>query len=749
MSEKYLGEVSTPLLINQIKENCAQKRTTLPLASIDELGHIYQYMGVTSGSLVHGYSYECVSDGQYPATYSWSQINTQPTAPTPTAATTTFDNTTSGLQATNVQGAIDEVVDGLGTAASKDFTPNVAPNNHNLVESNAVYNAITTALTSIYTPRGNLTCAELTSSLLVAANVGNIYEMSDSGTTSALFLQGAGQTIHVGDNVGIIQTGVDTYKFNLMANAFDMTDYQKKDLTQAVEGQTTVESALGALSTNKQAKTLSTSVESQTTVEGALGALSTNKATQAEVNDIVNVLGAKNLIPFPYHRQSGYTTNNATFTYDDEGVITVNKVAGNATAYFGLFSNTLYPNAEIFIVPNTSYILSMELENATDTSCFVQTQSGIDLAAIRNKATGKYEISFTTPETMDFLAVSLYYGAATTENNAKVKLMIRLASIQDDTWVPYVPTNKELMSCKLNGYVGAKNLLAYPYKHTTKSENGVTFTDNGDGTITVNTPTSASAETTFYLSQSIQSILDTGMYILSGCPSGGNRTSGYFMEFAELATSSSDWKMFGTDTGEGAIAHIDSTRYAIHAYIRIRSGATVSNLTFKPMIRRVEDTDPTWQPYAKTNRELTDVIPSDANTNNKLVVESDLKNIGDIYAASSPASISVPSNISTNLVNLTLNKGVYIVYGYILEPPSMGKTYMCMLSSVRGSMEIYTGSEVAPAASGWYAARTISSIVKVTANNSVIAVGVHQSSDSDYTYRGAHICAVKISNYTD
>ena len=66
--------------------------------------------------------------------------------------------------------------------------------------------------------------------------------------------------------------------------------------------------------------------------------------------------------------------------------------------------------------------------------------------------------------------------------------------------------------------------------------------------------------------------------------------------------------MFGTDTGEGAIAHIDSTHYAIHAYIRIRSGATVSNLTFKPMIRRVEDTDPTWQPYAKTNKELTEEL---------------------------------------------------------------------------------------------------------------------------------------------
>ena len=94
----------------------------------------------------------------------------------------------------------------LGTAAAKDYTDNVAPNDHNLVESNAVYSAINAALSSVYHVRGDLTCAELTSSLLIAANVGNIYEMSDAGTTSDLFIQVSGETIAIGDNVGIVQT---------------------------------------------------------------------------------------------------------------------------------------------------------------------------------------------------------------------------------------------------------------------------------------------------------------------------------------------------------------------------------------------------------------------------------------------------------------------------------------------------------------------------------------------------------------
>lgn len=145
----------------------------------------------------------------------------------------------------------------LGTAALKNSTDSVRPNSHDLVESVAVYSAINNALSSVYTARGDISVAELTSSLLVAANVGNVYELSDSGITTALFLQGAGVPLVAGDNVGIIQAGPNTYLFNKMAGAFDLTKYQEKDLAQAVEGETTVEDALGALSTNKADKVAS------------------------------------------------------------------------------------------------------------------------------------------------------------------------------------------------------------------------------------------------------------------------------------------------------------------------------------------------------------------------------------------------------------------------------------------------------------------------------------------------------------
>lgn len=159
----------------------------------------------------------------------------------------------------------------------KDTVDTVRPNSHALVESGAVYNAINQALTSVYTPRGSLTCAELTSALLISANEGNVYEMSDSGTTTDLFVNGAGLSISAGNNVGIIKAGANSYLFNLMGNAFDLHDYQKKDLANSIEGATTVEGALGALSTNKQPNTLSSAINiggvNRTTVELALSAL--------------------------------------------------------------------------------------------------------------------------------------------------------------------------------------------------------------------------------------------------------------------------------------------------------------------------------------------------------------------------------------------------------------------------------------------------------------------------------------------
>ena len=115
----------------------------------------------------------------------------------------------------------------LGSAAYKNSTNAVTSGSTDLVESGAVSDAINNAITRVYKPSGSKTCAELTSSLLIAANLGNCYNMSDSGTTTADFIEGAGKPIYAGNDVAIVDAGSGVYRFNLTGGVVDLSGYMK------------------------------------------------------------------------------------------------------------------------------------------------------------------------------------------------------------------------------------------------------------------------------------------------------------------------------------------------------------------------------------------------------------------------------------------------------------------------------------------------------------------------------------------
>lgn len=56
----------------------ATQVSTMPTAGVSELGKIYQFTGTTDANYTNGYFYKCVSDGQNPATYSWTRVDAQP-----------------------------------------------------------------------------------------------------------------------------------------------------------------------------------------------------------------------------------------------------------------------------------------------------------------------------------------------------------------------------------------------------------------------------------------------------------------------------------------------------------------------------------------------------------------------------------------------------------------------------------------------------------------------------------------------
>lgn len=121
-----------------------------------------------------------------------------------------------------------------------------------------------------------------------------------------------------------------------------------------------------------------------------------------------------------------------------------------------------------------------------------------------------------------------------------------------------------------------KNLLEYPYVETTLTRNGITFTDNGDGTITANG--TATADTQFRLQDKAVypknynpfKYLIGEKVLVMGSPSGSSKDT-YGIQSINVG-------MFG-DTGY-AIGSENYYRYAIF----IKSGMTVENLVFKPVI---------------------------------------------------------------------------------------------------------------------------------------------------------------------
>ena len=151
------------------------------------------------------------------------------------------------------------------------------------------------------------------------------------------------------------------------------------------------------------------------------------------------------------------------------------------------------------------------------------------------------------------------------------------------------------------GVLGAKNLL----QNTATSQTiyGVTFTVNSDGTVTANGTCNTGGQSGVYcqLYINIGMNLDTDKrYILSGCPI---NDIGAILQHSSWTAGGE----FVNDTGNGVEYNgYDAQQYPNNrVLITIPNGKTANNLVFKPMLRLASDPDDTYQPYAMTNRELT------------------------------------------------------------------------------------------------------------------------------------------------
>lgn len=154
------------------------------------------------------------------------------------------------------------------------------------------------------------------------------------------------------------------------------------------------------------------------------------------------------------------------------------------------------------------------------------------------------------------------------------------ANISVDTDV-YTALISPYCTRKVSAGAGGKNLLRYPYYETTKTMNGITFTDNGDGTITANG--TATDMATFGAKSWNENICESGTYYVSGCPAGGSGNT-YYVKFA--AKYNEETIIDAIDYGRGFKIDAPNGIDKFYAYFIITAGTTVTDLVFKPQLER-------------------------------------------------------------------------------------------------------------------------------------------------------------------
>lgn len=166
----------------------------------------------------------------------------------------------------------------------------------------------------------------------------------------------------------------------------------------------------------------------------------------------------------------------------------------------------------------------------------------------------------------------------------------------------------------MNNILGSKNLM--PNNAVTVVIRGVTWTINSDGTIKANGTASGGDSTLYYVSSSNEATesitIPKGKYIYTCLTSAGSDST-----FRSEIYNRTNPARIGWDYGEGVTFTLTAATNVLGS-INIRSGQTVTNEIFKPMLRPAAVADSTYVPYAKSNKELTDdVATSNSSLNNK------------------------------------------------------------------------------------------------------------------------------------
>lgn len=171
--------------------------------------------------------------------------------------------------------------------------------------------------------------------------------------------------------------------------------------------------------------------------------------------------------------------------------------------------------------------------------------------------------------------ISVEMGVNRNDGSKEYALSIDGKSEQDGTPTPEAPV--EIKTVK-----GIENLIEPKMETTTL--NGITCTNNGDGTFTINGTNTSSSTTSFRINQSTYNGTDNlktynGLYTFS-CK---ELVSGLFMNIMQNGT----WKSFCTISDTNNISNKTfNNDDNLFIYIGVSGGKTINNVTIRPMFEK-------------------------------------------------------------------------------------------------------------------------------------------------------------------
>ena len=349
------------------------------------------------------------------------------------------------------------------------------------------------------------------------------------------------------------------------------------------------------------------------------------KANTQLIKDTVGWSG-KNI--FDYDAWKGTNISHGTGVYEKNGV-TLTSTANDCYTDFDL----VHFAKPIYVTEGQKIKLLWDLgANSAygQVLLFPNGEVG-SLPFVRVDNTAK-KLEYTVPSGCNFITFRV--GVATSGNVVHYEnIRIMDADILDESYEPYFGSTAFPRSEQ--AVLVAKNLL--PNKGTSTTSEGITWTVNADGTVQANGTKDNSDYGFKILDRNSDNYhLPSGRYVLSG---NANSACKIMLQATRNGQLVQLGQVMGSDTE--AVVDILSTD-VLQCVLFVNAGQTVNNVIFYPMLRLATDTDSTYAPYAKTNRELTEEV---AKLSGYLEQSVTLSTSGTTAVTFTDASITANSQI--------------------------------------------------------------------------------------------------------